>query len=160
MKIQDILEAFDSSHQFSDIDRHRDEDGDEHDTLSTNFRASDGSEVVVYFEPEHNDTWLIHFERQSPKGSYRDNISGQGDAFKIYATVLKIIEKFINKKKPKSVTFNAKKTEFDSDAKEKEVKSRAKLYDRLINKFASKMGYRLSRKVDTSGMAFYILDRV
>lgn len=161
MKIQDILEAFDSSHSFTDIDRYPDEDGDVGSAFSSSFKASDGTEVIVYFEPETMTpgTWDIHFERQTKRGGYGENISDQGDAFKIYATVLKIIKKFIEKKHPKAIKFSARKVENNYGGGQSNTQSREKLYDRMIQKFSSQMGYKLKRKIENQGMSLYILER-
>jgi hypothetical protein len=62
-------------------------------------------------------------------------ITGTGDQFKIFATVMDVLRDFIKSQAPDRVTFEAKE------------KSRFDLYKALIRRFASRMGYKLE-KVD------------
>jgi hypothetical protein len=159
MHINSVLEAFDNPYSFSSIDRHKNEVGLPESSFSSSFKTSDGTNVIVYFDPDiERGAWDIHFERETAKGGYSENITDQGDAFKIYATVLKIIKQFIEKKSPTKINFSARKIEYSGEGRN--TKSRAKLYDRMVNKFSSQMGYKLKRKIDNKGLSVYILERM
>lgn len=78
------------------------------------------------------DEWSIEF--------YRDNsqdLTGEGDAQRIFATVLKSIEKFIKTEKPKEMAFAAAKTTYGGSANQ----SRTNLYNRMIRRYAPQWGY-------------------
>jgi len=69
-------------------------------------------------------------------------ITGEGDAFRIMATVLDIIKDYIVNHEPKGMKFTANKEEyFGVDSKE--AQSREKLYTKMIERFAKKAGYQV-----------------
>jgi len=66
--------------------------------------------------------------------------TGGGDAFKIMSTVLDIIKDYIKNNDPEGIKFMANKDElFGQDSKE--IQSREKLYNKMIERFAKKAGY-------------------
>jgi len=67
--------------------------------------------------------------------------------------VLEIVRDFIKREKPDKVAFSAWKEEDDHS-------SRIKLYDRMITRFASQMGYRLANARETDYEKHYQLVRV
>lgn len=66
------------------------------------------------------------------------DVTGGGDAFAIFSTILDCLKTFIKKKKPEILKFSAYKsddsTDIDSD-------SRVSLYSSMLRKFATKLGY-------------------
>jgi GNAT superfamily N-acetyltransferase len=102
-------------------------------------KLPDGTNLSIMFNHEGDNKWQVEF--------YRDNsqeVTGQGDAQRIFATVLAAIQKFIKKYKPLQITFSASK-EIDMDADDSGAnfnpESRAKLYTRLVNRYAASLGY-------------------
>lgn len=98
------------------------------------------------FSAELDDGTMLHIEitrEKSPESwsvqFHRDNtqdISGAGDAFRIFATVMAVIEQFIGMEEPRRISFLVEKIEADRDAA-----SRIKLYNRLVQRYASNWGY-------------------
>lgn len=83
--------------------------------------------------------WVIIFKRDDSI-----EVTGEGDAQRIFATVLAATKKFIEMEDPTYVSFSAAKT--------KEQQSRSSLYKRLVKRFANQMGYEsdhLEKKDET-----------
>jgi hypothetical protein len=86
---------------------------------------------------------------------YRNNsqqVTGEGDAQRIFATVLQAIQQFIKKKKPTSLFFSAVKEDDPTG-------SRTKLYDRLVQRFATGLGYTVQKR-EEPGSNSYKLKRI
>jgi GNAT superfamily N-acetyltransferase len=91
-------------------------------------KLPDGTNLSIMFNNQGDNEWQVEF--------YRDNsqeITGQGDAQRIFATVLAAIQKFVKKYQPDVIKFSAEKSN-NSD-------SRSSLYDRLVARFAQQLGY-------------------
>ena len=80
-------------------------------------------------------------------------ITGQGDAFKIMATVLDVIKDFIKNHEPKRIKFTADKEEGESE----EWESREKLYSKMIERFAKKVGYKVKFNKNKFGTVFNLI---
>lgn len=91
------------------------------------FKTDEQEHVAVNFEwwggPE---TYIVSFHRE---GKYE--ITGGGDALRIFATVIKILKTVVEQEKPKFLAFSSTKKE----------QSRISLYQRLIRKFLPGSGY-------------------
>lgn len=102
-----------------------------------NFKTADGSKVVVKMEEmtwsDDESTWSIVFLRNGTAV-----VTGEGDALRIFATVIATIKDFVKKEKPQEMTFSAEKPNTGSRG------SREKLYARMTKKFAQQMGYKFS----------------
>jgi len=98
---------------------------------------------------------------------YRNNsqeVTGEGDAQKVFATVLTAIQQFITKYKPLKIYFSASKLldpsiNYGPDDVVPNPESRAKLYDRLVQRYAKAWGYRAFRG-DTHASVMYELSRI
>ena len=98
---------------------------------------------------------------------YRSNsqeVTGEGDAQRIFATVLTAIQQYIKKRKPLRLTFSASKqvdpsTYYEPDEPQPNPESRAKLYDRLVQRYAKVWGYRAFR-ADNGDLVIYELSRI
>lgn len=118
----------------------------EHDPgwkTSATAQLPDGSKLYIQFTVESMDIrgyeteqWDLEFWR---KGS--QEVTGEGDAQRIFATVLEAIKQFIKKEKPPSLKFAAKKPTLPNG---KQDTSRANLYTRLVQRYAGQMGYQVS----------------
>ena len=89
---------------------------------------------------------------------YRNNsqeLTSEGDAHRVFATVLGAIQQYLKEHKPLRLTFSASKEVEDGQNSE----SRAKLYDRLVQRYAKTWGYRAFRAV-TSTLVVYELSRL
>jgi hypothetical protein len=131
MNVYHILEAFDSPYEYEKI-------ADAHDLISFKFASADGSNVYIDATSRTRDgSWLITFDREDKKGNLNSRLTGQGDAYRIYATVLSALRDFVKSKNPEKVSFTADKNF---------TNSRERLYDRLVKKFAQSFGYELDNK--------------
>jgi hypothetical protein len=119
------------------------------------FMTEFGSEVEVYFESyfesdEDEDageeSFSISFDRNGSS-----SVTGEGDAMRIFATVIFIIKEVVKKKNPKVMEFSAMKDATATRSAPGQG-SREKLYDRMLKKYAGQMGYKyqkLSSSVET-----------
>ena len=108
------------------------------------FIPDDKTEVDVIFKEDDisddESVWRVSFER-----NMRQDVTGEGDAMRIFATVIDIIKDFTKKEKPQEMTFSAVKPdwfEIELGDKPNVISSREKLYKRLVKRYASSMGYK------------------
>ena len=109
----------------------------------------------IIFEPHRDNkdgsvAWEVEFWRNE----YQD-ITGEGDQFRVFATVLQAINEFVAKYKPINLSFTATKK---VEPWQKSM-SRANLYDRLVQRYARASGYRAFR-ADTGNNVHYELVRI
>ena len=112
-------------------------------------KLPDGTNLSMMFNDTGSGAWEIGF--------YRNNsleVTGEGDAQRIFATVLAAIQKFIKKHKPNAIKFSASKEVEPGQNSE----SRTKLYNRLVQRYASGMGYNVE-KVEYPEDTMYKLTR-
>ena len=121
------------------------------------YRASvkldDGGQLNVNIEgDEHIDDydyidWEISFERNGEQ-----SVTGEGDALRILATVMKLIAQFVKMENPKYMNLSAAK---DKKNQKKGLQGRERLYSRLVKK-AVGTKYRVHSNTDSSGTIWYI----
>lgn len=117
----------------------------------SDFTTDEGDKVSVHFEgDEHIDDydetdWEISFVRNGSQA-----LTGEGDAMRIFATVIKLIREFIKKEKPVYFNLSAAK---DDKANTSKLQSREKLYGRLIKRYIT--GYNIQPERSRSGTTFY-----
>jgi len=138
VKKQGVTEAFDQPYAVE----WRKQNGDWHATAD----LDDGSELIVLFMAQGDNSWMVEFERDENM-----DITGEGDAQRVFATVLLAMQQFIAKRKPVMLNFSAEKEDDPTG-------SRARLYDRMIQRYISGTGYDLTRK-DVPGGATYTLTK-
>lgn len=140
---QQLEEAFNNPYKFK-----LQKSGKDYYSIS---ELDDGSNLNIRADFEYDDplTYQFLFSRG---GSYSK--SGEGDAMRIFATVMSAFEKFVKKESPDQILFHAAKDEFDGETN---PQSREKLYSRLILRFAKKMGYTSDDFFDTTGTSFYLV---
>ena len=126
------------------------------------FFTADRSEVDVLFkENEISDEesyWVVNFERDG-----RQDQTGEGDAMRIFATVIDILKDFTKKDKPQEIGFSAEKPAerltlpHDHPKRSKEMGSREKLYKKLVQRYAGRMGYKYSAQSDYNATDFKLV---
>ena len=92
----------------------------------------DGTYLTIMFE--HTTPYEVNIS------FWRNNsldVTGEGDAQRIFATVLAAIQKFLTKEQPANISFSASKEVEPGQNSE----SRAKLYNRMVNRYAAAWGY-------------------
>jgi hypothetical protein len=97
------------------------------------------------FNREEDGEYQIEFHRNNSQ-----DVTGEGDAQRVFATVLGAIQQFIKKQHPERVRFSATKDDDDNN------QSRAKLYDRLVQRYAATWGYSVDVS-DYAGSTVYEL---
>lgn len=110
------------------------------------FTASDSSVIAVEIHKNENNAIDVAFDRNG-----HAHITNTGDAYRIFATVIAILTEFVKEHKPVSVRFTASKLSDDE-----ETLSRVKLYDRLVNRFAGKLGYSMEQYEHDSEVIYYL----
>jgi len=93
--------------------------------------------VVTFEDMRGDDMWDAVFYTRKEEGRSRFDVTGEGDAVAVMSAVVSVMKEFIENRKPERVDFTADKTEKDRET------GRAKLYQRLISRFASPLGYSL-----------------
>jgi hypothetical protein len=126
-------------------------------------KLPDGTNLSIMFNNQQDDEGkeIVQVE------FYRNNsqeVTGEGDAQRIFATVLASIQKYIKKYKPSKLSFSASKATdptiyYEPDQPQPNPESRAKLYDRLVQRYARAWGYKAFR-ADTGDLVIYELSRL
>jgi hypothetical protein len=126
------------------------EHGDEsHDAL---VKLPDGSNLSIMFSQNYNieGSWQVEFWRNNSQ-----DVTGEGDAQRIFATVLSAIQQFIEQYQPDEIEFSAQKETNSGD----QNLSRSNLYTRLVKRYAASWGYRADVS-DYAGSTSYRLERM
>ena len=143
---ESINEAFDQPYKLQW------EKGD-HGDVDAIARLDDGNHLSIMFNKQTNqdneEAWSVEFYRNNSQ-----EVTGEGDAQRVFATVLSAIQTFIKKYKPNRVIFSASK-EVDTG---QNAQSRARLYDSLVQRYAKAWGFRAFR-ADTGNKVIYELNR-
>jgi len=143
MKINEIItEAFDKPYAFN---WSRGDHGD-YDVF---VKLPDGSPLNIAFNREGDDGWHVAFDR-----GHSQEITGEGDAQRIFATVLTSIQQFILKENPDRLYFSASK---DVEPGQNPT-SRARLYERMVRRYANSLGYDVVVD-DGRGHTMFVLDK-
>ena len=145
-------EAFDKPYPYKLIKAGSDE-------YVSEFKADDGTFIKVMFAgSEHVDDydeydWEITFNRMGKSGKPSMEITGEGDAMRIFATVMKVIEEFIKKENPKYMNLSAEKKTQGGD--KNVLQSREKLYKRMLKKYLGSK-YKIDHRTARFGSVFYL----
>ena len=123
-----VKEAFNQPYP---VKLNKSEDGD-YDAL---VKLPDGTSMNIMFT-NHGGVWDMEFYR-----GHSQDVTGEGDAYRIFATMLSAVKQFIKTENPRIVSFQATK---DVDPNDANPESRAKLYNRMVDKFANQLGYNAS----------------
>ena len=113
-------------------------------------RLPDGTYLSIMFNQEsgHDGNHPSHYSVEFYRNSSQE-VTGEGDAYKVFATVIEAIRRFVIKMKPDSISFSAsKEPEVDMARPGANVnpESRAKLYNRLVQRYAGSMGYSVQQQ--------------
>jgi hypothetical protein len=133
----------------------------EYGDVDLNTKLPDGTNLSIMFNNQQDDDGqeVVQVE------FYRNNsqeVTGEGDAQRIFATVLNAIQKYIKKYKPQKLSFSASKepeTDMARPGTNINPVSRAKLYDRLVQRYARAWGYQAQHD-DEGDVVIYELSRL
>ena len=153
---QDVTEAFDQPYPLT---WEKSDYGDV-DALA---RLPDGSPLSIMFNKQTNDEG----DEAVQVEFYRNNsqeVTSEGDAMRVFATVLTAIQQYVKEYQPKRLTFSASKEidptiHYEPGQPQPNPESRAKLYDRLVQRYSKTWGYRAYR-ADSIGLVTYELARM
>jgi putative chitinase len=135
----------------------------EYGDVDVNAKLPDGTYLNIMFnnqqDDEGNEVVQVEFYRNNSQ-----EVTGEGDAQRIFATVLSAIQKYIKKYKPSKLSFSASKATdptiyYEPDQPQPNPESRAKLYDRLVQRYSKAWGYRAFR-ADNGDLVIYELSRL
>jgi hypothetical protein len=135
----------------------------EHGDVDALATLSDGTHLSIMFNNQQGDEG----EEVVQVEFYRNNsqeVTGDGDAMRIFATVLTAIQQYIKKYKPARLSFSASKqidptVYYEPGQPQPNPESRAKLYDRLVQRYSKAWGYRAFR-ADNGDLVIYELSRM
>jgi hypothetical protein len=135
-----------------------------HGDVDALAKLPDGSNLSIMFNKQDNikpddKTWMVEFYRNNSQ-----EVTGEGDAQKVFSTVLVAIQQFIKKYKPLKIYFSASKEmdpgiNYGPDDVVPNPESRAKLYDRMVLRYAKSWGYKFFR-ADNGSSVVYQLSRI
>jgi hypothetical protein len=135
-----------------------------HGDVDALAKLPDGSNLSIMFNKQDNikpddKTWMVEFYRNNSQ-----EVTGEGDAQKVFSTVLLAIQQFIKKYKPLKIYFSASKQmdptiNYGPDDVVPNPESRAKLYDRMVLRYAKSWGYKFFR-ADNGDLVMYQLSRI
>ena len=135
-----------------------------HGDVDALAKLPDGSNLSIMFNKQDNikpddKTWMVEFYRNNSQ-----EVTGEGDAQKVFSTVLLAIQQFIKKYKPLKIYFSASKEidpsiNYGPDDVVPNPESRAKLYDRMVLRYAKSWGYKFFR-ADNGSSVIYQLSRI
>ena len=136
----------------------------EHGDVDALAKLPDGTNLSIMFNKQDNikpddKTWMVEFYRNNSQ-----EVTGEGDAQKVFSTVLVAIQQFITKYKPLKIYFSASKEidptiNYGPDDVVPNPESRAKLYDRMVLRYAKSWGYKFFR-ADNGDLVMYQLSRI
>jgi GNAT superfamily N-acetyltransferase len=122
---QDVTEAFNQPYTTKS-------EKSEYGDVDMLAKLPDGTNLSIMFNNQGDDEWQVEFYRNNSQ-----EVTGEGDAQRVFATVLTSMQKFIKKYKPWRLTFSANKDVQPGQNSE----SRAKLYNRLVQRYSQAWGY-------------------
>lgn len=106
---------------------------DSHDALA---KLSNGTNLSIMFNKDYGDygdeEWTVEFWRNNSQ-----EVTGEGDQQRVFATVLSAIQQFIDTEHPARIRFSANK---DVEPGQKS-QTRSNLYTKLVRRYANSWGY-------------------
>lgn len=122
-------------------------------SLQYNFSLPDGGNVVVVFDHHFKKKITdVEFSRRSATSSAHSiEVTGEGNAIRILSTVLELMKEFCAEYKPKKITFSAAVTE--------DNQSRSRVYGKMLQRHAPKMGYTYKEGKKYGGSIKFTMER-
>ena len=124
----------------------------EGDVANYKFKTDDNRTFVVNFNytiTPMKITCKIDFDDTGAEDEHL--LTGKGDAMRVMTTVLFVIQKELKRSKPDYVEFSSQKVEH------RKKTGRTKLYNRMVDKFAGKIGYHLKTIMDNKYKKTFVL---
>lgn len=122
---------------------------------------NDTTFVVIMFFDLGNGGWDVIFSRNGKVA-----VTGQGDAGRVFASVLDAFQRFLRdyKDKANTISFTAEKQELNPATSKYTTDSRVTLYKAMIKRYAEANGYRMRSNIPISGMGkgkqLFVLEKI
>ena len=111
----------------------------------TAYFKIDDAEYNVEFESSMEDQWGFDFGRSVGNSAPVSDITGTGNQYAVFSTVIAIVKDFIRQVDPNQIVFSAARKE----------PSRVKLYDRMVKMFP-KDQYDINVSDVVDGSHYYV----
>lgn len=138
---QHLLELFDKAYPYRQM-------ADSKQRKMYTATLPSGNKLKVNMFLRIGEIWDIAFDVvvQGKEAEY--NLTGAGEEYKVFSTVIAIIEDFVSKNKPYMFTFSAADSSYKlSSDIENNPKfgglNRARLYEKMIKRFSAKIKYKV-----------------
>jgi len=108
-----------------------------------------------------NGGWDVIFSRNGKVA-----VTGQGDAGRVFASVLDAFQRFLRDygDKANTISFTAEKQELNPATSKYTTDSRVTLYKAMIKRYAEANGYRMRSNIPISGMGkgkqLFVLEKI
>jgi hypothetical protein len=125
-------------------------------TYYSRVKLPDGTPLVIVFIDMGHNKYTVGFSRSQSMG-----VTGEGDAQRIFSTVLNSVLQFVKKQKPQRLEFSASK-EIDADSVpdvKSNLNSRSKLYTRMVKRYSESLGYNVQYQEEKDYVE-YVLTRL
>jgi hypothetical protein len=112
--------------------------------IAYDYKGAKGGIVQVIFGLQQ-DTVIVNF-------TVDDSISirGEGDAPRVFASVMDAFKRFLTKRQPKYFVFSANKADYDLKNQTRRPTSRPRVYAAMIKRLAPQYGYKLKQEKDVT----------
>jgi len=109
-----------------------------------------GEQIAILMKEIKENLWKIEFR---VGGRYDARGDMGGSEIGIFATVISAIRQFVNERKPETIVFEARKSEFGQET------NRVNLYKRMVKKFAVSNGY-IHQEIEQPDSTVFTLRRI
>jgi hypothetical protein len=122
---------------------------------------NDATFVVIMFFDLGNGGWDVIFSRNGKVA-----VTGQGDAGRVFASVLDAFQRFLRDygDKANTISFTAEKQELNPSTSKYTTDSRVTLYKAMIKRYAEANGYRMRSNIPISGIGkgkqLFVLEKI
>lgn len=119
--------------------------------------AKGGILEVLFNRYPTEETIIVSFDVDGDSG-----IRAEGDAPRIFASVMDAFKRFLEKKsdRPKYFKFTASKQDFDRTLQQDRATSRSRVYTAMIKRFAPQYGYKLIANEEDHFENMFVLERI
>jgi len=111
-------------------------------------------DMSMVFDSRYGGMWEVHFHSfdgsDEETRTAKDVLTGTGDEFRVFATVLEFIKRIVQDYHPMIISIKSR----DSES------GRFELYKKLANRFAPKLGYEVGKAVSSGTKTRMELKRI
>ncbi len=122
-------------------------------TMTYEYKGAEGGPLEINFTNQ-GDSVYVDFD---VGGSIA--VRGEGDAARVFASVMDAFGRFLKKNQPDYFEFSANKEDWDSVNMENRPTSRVRVYSAMIKRFAPKYGYELSSSTERKRVMIFIVGK-